>query len=100
MIIKQESISGFHDHLRFHKIKVGLFDSNGQVTIIDNVMIDDSGVTKVIYDGTKDIAAILVNYEDQTFAENVIDQESLLFFLENIEKITDLLTRTCIWFNI
>lgn len=83
-MIKQEAISGFHNHLRFHKIKVGLFDINGVVTLLDNIIIDDSGITKVAYDGTKNIAAILVNYDDETFAETIIDKQSLIYFMDNI----------------
>jgi hypothetical protein len=39
----------------------------------------------------------LLNFEDQTFAKNVIDPVSLNFFIENINNIKDLLSRTLIW---
>lgn len=65
-------------------MKVALFDTYGGSTIIDNLLIDDSGVTTVIYDGRKNITAVLINHEDETFAQIVIDQRSLLFFMANI----------------
>jgi len=73
-LIKQEAISGFHDILRFHKIKVGLFDINGAPTVLDNILVDDTGMTKIMYDGSKEIAGILLNHDDETFVEAIIDQ--------------------------
>lgn len=53
--------------------------------------------TEVAYDGSRQIKAILLNYEDQTFMENVIDKVSLSFFSKNLNHIKDILTRTIIW---
>ena len=65
-------------------------------------MIVDPSVnpTVVPYDGTKNIAAVFINYNDHGFIENYIDYVSLNFFMANINKITENLSRALIWFNI
>ena len=49
------------------------------------------------YDGSKGYKAILLNFEDHTFAKNVIDPISLEFFIKQINHIPDILSRTLIW---
>ena len=51
-------------------------------------------------DPTNSYKAILVNHKDYTFIENIIDPVSLDFFRKNIDKISDLLTRGLVWYNI
>lgn len=46
------------------------------------------------------MSAIFLNYDDESFLENIIDPISLSFFLENIDKISDFYTRTQVWYNI
>ena len=38
-----------------------------------------------------------MNFEDHTFAKNIIDQKSLSFFTEHLNDIKDVLSRTLIW---
>jgi aminopeptidase N len=54
----------------------------------------------IIYDGSKGVRAVFVNDNDQAFLENYMDPQSLQFFMQNIAKIDDTVTRSLIWFNI
>ena len=38
-----------------------------------------------------------MNYEDHTFAKNVIDPVSLTYFEKNLRNVSDILSRTLIW---
>ena len=49
------------------------------------------------YDGSHNYKAVLLNFEDHTFAKNVIDPVSLEFFIKNVNNIKDILSRTLIW---
>lgn len=52
----------------------------------------------VKYNGSNKYKALLLNYEDHTFAKVIIDKDSLNFFSSgNLVKIKDTLTRTMIW---
>jgi len=42
---------------------------------------------------------VLLNYEDHAFAKIIIDPISQEFFIKNILKINDILTRTYVWRN-
>lgn len=43
--------------------------------------------------------AVLLNYDDLTFAKVVIDQKSILYFKNNLNKIEDVLFRSMVWKN-
>ena len=52
----------------------------------------------VPYKGANNYKAVLLNFEDHTFAKVLLDKASIDFFSsENIVKIKDTLTRTLIW---
>jgi aminopeptidase N len=94
--IKQSPYTAEHPTLRLHKIKVGLFQETMDVDVIEALVLPQA-VTVVDYDGSKGYKAILLNFEDHTFAKNVIDPVSLDFFIKNINSIKDILSRTLIW---
>jgi hypothetical protein len=49
------------------------------------------------YNGANNYQAILLNFEDHTFAKNVIDKISLAYFEKNLHNVNDILSRTLIW---
>ncbi len=62
-------------------MQVAFFDNNGTIVDIKSVLVTpDTEQVDFSYDGTKNVTAVLVNYNDQTFMENVIDPVSLQFF--------------------
>ena len=73
--------------LRYHKIKIAFFDKTANIAEIKEVLVLPQPETEVIYEGSKRIKAILLNYEDWTFIENVIDVDSLNFFCQHINNI-------------
>lgn len=61
------------------------------------VLVLPQAETVAAYNGSHNYKAILLNYEDQTFAKNNIDPVSLDFFITHINNIGDILSRTLIW---
>lgn len=95
-MIKQSAFTPEHPTLRLHKIKIGLFLENLDVDVIE-VLVLPQQETVAHYDGSKHYKGILLNFEDHTFAKNIIDPVSLDFFIKNINSIKDILSRTLIW---
>lgn len=80
---------------------MGLFKSDGTFDIVPSILINGTATTVVDYSAyVGPYSAVLVNFDDETFVENIIDPVSLDFFKNNIDKITDLFTRINIWYNI
>lgn len=96
MRIKQSAYTPDHPTLRLHKIKVGMFLEDLEVETLE-VLVLPQEETLVEYDGSRQYKAILLNFEDHTFAKNIIDPVSLDFFIKNINSIKDILSRTLIW---
>lgn len=94
--IQQSPFTKDHPTLRPHKIKIGLFRNDFSVDPL-TVLVQPTEETIVEYDGSNGYSGILLNYEDYSFVKNVIDPVSLKFFSENLEKISDILSRTLIW---
>lgn len=94
--IKQTPYTPEHPTLRLHQIKVALFKEDFSVDVIE-VLILPQEETTAVYDGSKGYKAVLLNFEDHTFAKNTIDEVSLKFFINNINSISDILSRTLIW---
>jgi aminopeptidase N len=93
--------SSFNDSnvLRVHKLKIALFNPDGTYTTIPkDVFLQPVPSTEIAYEGGP-YSAVLVNHQDETFAENIIDAVSLAYFRGNIDKIEDLFTRLMIWYN-
>lgn len=85
-----------HPTLRPHKIKIALFKEDLSHDEIETLLYPQE-VNEVAYDGSKNYRAVLLNYEDHTFAKNNIDQTSRQFFADNLDKIQDVLSRTLVW---
>jgi aminopeptidase N len=83
--IKQTPYTQEHPTLRLHKIKVAFFTEKFEVDVID-VLILPQNETVAHYDASKGYKAVLLNFEDHTFAKNIIDPVSLDFFINNINS--------------
>lgn len=53
--------------------------------------------TKITYDGSKKVHAVLLNYEDDCFVKVSLDDISLDFFKNNLHKLSDILSRNLVW---
>ena len=101
MTIKQSPFSDQYNTLRNHYVEIAFFNAAGAIVMQKKVNIaPGSALTTVEYDGSYAVKAVLINYNDQTFCENILDPQSLLFFMANIDRITDIYTRSLVWFNI
>jgi len=97
----QYPFSSDYNTLRWHKFQVAFFDENASIVDEKTVLVSPTtNLTQITYDGTNEVKAIFVNYNDEDFLENYIDSQSLQFFLANIDMIKDDLTRSLIWFNL
>ena len=63
-----------------------MFLDNCQADILD-VLVRPCEETAIEYDGSKGYKAVLLNYEDHTFAKIAIDPTSLEFFMRKIAVI-------------
>lgn len=75
---------------------MAFFTEDLQIDVVE-VLILPQAETVAHYDGSKGYKAVLLNFEDHTFAKNNIDKTSLEFFKKNINSISDILSRTLIW---
>lgn len=97
----QSPFSEKYNTHRQHKLQVAFFNSSAAVTqTVTATFSATESLHELTYDGSKGVKAILVNAGDQTFIENYMDQESLIFFMANIDKITDTFTRAQVWYSI
>ena len=97
----QKPFSDAYPTTRYHKLQVAFFNSNGSVVKNTTVeLMPGVETTNVIYDGSYAVKAILVNYNDHGFVENILDPTSLQFFMNNINKISDTFLRTTVWYNL
>jgi hypothetical protein len=97
----QRPFSEAYPTLRYHKIQVAFFNSNASVVKNQTVeLMPDSPTKTITYDGSYSVKAILVNYNDHDFVENILDPTSLQFFIGNIDKISDPFLRSTVWYNI
>jgi aminopeptidase N len=96
LVIKQSARTTDHPTLRFHKIKVAFFLESCEVDVIE-VLVRPQPQTAVIYDGSRQYKAILLNYEDHAFAKIALDTISLEFFRNRLGSVKDLLSRALIW---
>lgn len=97
----QSAFSEIYPSLRYHKLQVAFYDQNGQITEVKDVTIPRNVTSvEVPFDNSQGVVAALVNYNDYTFVSNIIDDQSLSFFMTSILKIHDQNIRALIWYNI
>jgi len=73
-----------------------LFKADKTIDVIET-LIEPKSDNVAYYNGSNNYEAILLNFEDHTFAKNVIDKVSLTYFEKNLRNVTDILSRTLIW---
>ena len=84
-----------HPTLRRHKMKVALFRKDGTFDVID-VLVKNQPETVVEFKG-KDYVAALPNYGDESFIKICLDKQSLEFFKQNLNLVTDSGARILVW---
>ena len=101
LTLKQSPFSTSFNTLRWHKIQIAFFNSTSTIVMTKTVTISpDNAITSITYDGSYAVKAILINYNDHTFCENFLDTQSLQFFMTNVNNISDIFTRSLVWYNI
>ena len=96
LTVKMTPYTENYPTLRPHKIKVGFFKENGSADVVE-ALLDPQEINEIPYNGSQGYKAILLNYEDHTFAKSNIDTTSRKFFTDNLHLIDDVLTRNLIW---
>lgn len=96
LTINQTNFTEEYQMLRFHMVNVAFFTIDGSYTT-QKVLIKDTEQTQVTYDASAGIVGILVNEGHQDFMKYRFDYASEDYFVKNINRITDPLTRMLIW---
>ena len=97
LTINQDNYTNDYKMLRFHSVNIAFFKNDGSYTT-QQVLITDTPTMTVTYDASPGIVAILVNEGHQAFIKYRFDQVSEAWFINNINLITDPLTRMIIYF--
>ncbi|NLF91450.1 MAG: aminopeptidase N [Corynebacterium marinum] len=88
------------DELRTHRIAVGLYSLvDGRVTRTHRVELDVSAAATQVPElvGAAKADLVLVNDDDLTYCLMQLDEESLSFVVDNIDRIDDPMARTLCW---
>lgn len=96
MQVIQTPVAEEYPTLRPHKIKIAFFKEDCTYDVIE-AFIKPEKVTEIRFNASNKYKAVLLNFDDHTFAKVVIDSKSLNFFSSNMVKISDTLTRTLCW---
>jgi len=103
LTIRQNYYTDVYPTLRYHKTRVAFFKSDGTYDVKD-ILLTPTPTTTLTYKGSNNYQAILVNYDYWDYFKYTIDDVSLAFFEDNLEKINknanDVLTRMIIWHDI
>ena len=86
--------------LRTHRVCVGLYSLvDGRVTRTHRVELDVDGASTEVPElvGVEAADLVLVNDEDLTYCLMQLDEDSLDFVVENIDRIEDPMARTLCW---
>jgi len=94
-IVQQDSFGGEEEYYRQHCIDIGLFyGTTGTVEIIKDVAIEATEYTLIeSLTGKPAPSAILLNYNDKTYALVQLDSASIEFFKHYIHTMNDLYAR-------
>eukprot|EP01017_Pseudomicrothorax_dubius_P017678 TRINITY_DN1985_c0_g1_i2.p1 TRINITY_DN1985_c0_g1~~TRINITY_DN1985_c0_g1_i2.p1 ORF type:complete len:643 (-),score=139.05 TRINITY_DN1985_c0_g1_i2:72-2000(-) len=98
VVIRQTAAVAAYPTLRQNRIYLAFFDEEGKVYQKHNVLVTNQEETVSHYDfSQKAPSAILINYGDQAYMKIRLDEKSRDFFLGNLAKIEEQLTRSIIW---
>lgn len=100
LIIHQENFSSVHQNIRYHQITVTFFKNDG-TSINQSVLVQPQSDTLVVYDGSQNFVAVLLNSANESFVKCRIDPDSLTFFTSaSLPLISNVEVRIMIWFQI
>ena len=106
LTLQQGAYLEAHKTLRYHKMKIGLYDKNGNLISEPEILLQNQKETVVdiskIDFNREDVHAVIPNVGDQTFIQILQDPISLDIIKNNISKIESELTRSLVyrsWFD-
>lgn len=99
VVVNQTYCMEEYQLLRYHKMCLGFVGDNGQILFHKEVIVKNQEETLIEFDvpTTENIAAIIPNYKDWTFAKIILDSVSLKWMFSNISKVEGELTRCVLW---
>ena len=87
-----------HPTLRYHKMSLGFFDSEGKQLTTKEIVLKNQAETEIEYDGSQpNLAAIVPNIGDWAYIKIILDEKSLNWVKTHLHQIEDGLTRQIIW---
>lgn len=86
-----------HPLLRYHKMNVGFYSSEGELLETKSIILKNVRETVIEYNGSMNVAAIVPNVDDLTFIKIALDQTSLAWARKSISNVKDDLTRSLLW---
>lgn len=91
LVLTQGVCLAEHPTLRFHRIDVGFYNSEGKVIKVQEVILEDQEITTIAIEGgiPSETVSILPNYNDFSFIKILLDNSSLAWFENNINKIDE-----------
>lgn len=95
-VITQTAQSSKRPTLRNHFIKVGFFGEKGKLLGVKELTTSKTGKDEIDLEGVSDYKAVILNYDDLTFARVIVDEVSLAYFIENYALIESPLARLLI----
>ena len=99
--IHQNAVSPQYGTLRHHKMKIAFFNENADIYDVKDVVIDNKEITMLKYHSDKiKPSGILLNYEDEDYIKIRINDDSLTFFIDNVWKLKDHLSKALVWESI
>lgn len=86
-----------HQTLRYHKIKVGLFNVEGEMVEQQELVLQNKEKTVMYYKTDCKIAGVVPNIDDLTFIKLELDNTTFEWIKDSISNLSDGLTRLLVW---
>ncbi len=93
-----------HDTLRPHKLQLAIFDEadGGAPTLREAIPVEVDGARTVVEElvGTPAPVAVFPNYEDHDYAKSALDERTLGYVRERLERFYDPFIRLLLWHSL
>ena len=92
-----------HHTLRPHKLQLAIFDeTDGVPTLREAIPVEVEGARTVVEElvGTPAPVAIFPNYEDHDYAKSALDERTLDYVRERLERFDDPFMRLLLWHSL
>lgn len=100
LTIHQENFSSVHQSLRYHQITVTFFKNDG-TTFSQPVLVKAQSDTQIVYDGSQNFVAVLLNSANESFVKCRIDTNSMVFFTNgSLSLVSSAETIMMVWFQL